>query len=1075
MLRRASADNKLDDYTDAKDIGEAYVEAVGVMTGLEIVDGMTETTIDPTATYTREQAAKIIAYMVLGKTAADSLTCTVAPFDDVAADRWSAGYISFCVEQGIIDGMTDTTFEPTGTLTGFQWAKMLLSAVGFNAKGEFTGDSWSLNTARVAHSVGLFSGDAAGADHVALQRQQAMLYAFNTLTSVGCVVYSEALGDYFYKYSNDSIGDRVTPEDTLGVSVFKLHSVEGQVVDNEGMGASATYVDSLVASEGDVKIDADTGLDLMYHAVRVWYVAGTTNTSVYVNDLATVTTTTCPFATLPTTRVTIGEKGEAYQLDVVDNSALNLGTTNVVFVADWGTMGFVDSVTKRTSVESRNNAVADTSVLTDDVMSDVTGLDYGDMVIYLLTNSTKEAATNEALYIEPVTSTVGTVESFAQDANGKFTVTLTDGTELEESVFYNPANDDTEFFRGGNVYTFVLDTHGDVIYATRDFARDLYVYTGETRNTGNYNDISSDQGTEWRFINVSTGNEYWAPVVFVDNDDSSIMNYLDAEDVARGQYYDISATANDDGDYIAELIEVGDNTYASGYEVNNWNTFVIDNDTIFVPGVSNNGQTVYYDEETVTFLVATGLGSSMTVTPYVGVQAFKDALGIADDGSISLINAAMTVSPTSTGDWNASVVFVLNENVRAESNYVFIPEDIDSSDWTFISSSVDSYIVRYSGAYMNGTAITVEFDGREVVGPQFGANSQLDRGFYTMRIRYDVNGNAIYRLVEKVDNAWNEECYYLNVTLSDTGNSSASSVTWYLQSNGFRRYAADANTLIVDTTGHGLNSFNGIDAYMDSHPDAIDLAFTVNPNTNRVNVVYVVDAGWDAQITVELTNELIEAGWIITKVSNSDDTIVYNYDIADEETSVEINDANAEALVGNDVNVVLYNAKLAGKTTYSTEYSYYVNTTTNVGYSKLNNGYIGVQVDVDGMTRGEKDNEFTIGGLVIGSVTIEAGDGRKVGSVTPNEDIVLGKEVTVKLETASGGEFTIDNATCDETSHYHWEAKLQHDGNTTDYVIDDGKLTTGNHVVEFTFVPYHIDTTYTVSDADWVHNANVVD
>ena len=141
----ASADNKLDDYTDAKDIGDAYVEAVGVMTGLEIVDGMTETTIDPTATYTREQAAKIIAYMVLGKSAADSLTCTVAPFDDVAADRWSAGYISFCVEQGIIDGMTDTTFEPTGTLTGFQWAKMLLSAVGFNANGEFTGDSWSLN------------------------------------------------------------------------------------------------------------------------------------------------------------------------------------------------------------------------------------------------------------------------------------------------------------------------------------------------------------------------------------------------------------------------------------------------------------------------------------------------------------------------------------------------------------------------------------------------------------------------------------------------------------------------------------------------------------------------------------------------------------------------------------------------------------------------------------------------------------------------------------------------------------------------------------------------------------------
>ena len=288
MLRRASADNKLDDYTDAKDIGEAYVEAVGVMTGLEIVDGMTETTIDPTATYTREQAAKIIAYMVIGKTAADSLTCTVAPFDDVAADRWFAGYISFCVEQGIIDGMTDTTFEPTGTLTGFQWAKMLLSAVGFNANGEFTGDSWSLNTSRVAHSVGLFTGDAAGADHVALQRQQAMLYAFNTLTSVGCVVYSEALGDYFYNYSHNGIGDRVTPEDTLGVSVFGLDSVEGIIYANEGTGADATrlyYVNNVANANFDVA--AGTGLDLLQHAVRVWYIDDAKNTGVYTHDLAT--------------------------------------------------------------------------------------------------------------------------------------------------------------------------------------------------------------------------------------------------------------------------------------------------------------------------------------------------------------------------------------------------------------------------------------------------------------------------------------------------------------------------------------------------------------------------------------------------------------------------------------------------------------------------------------------------------------------------------------------------------------------------------------------------------------------
>ncbi len=155
----ASADNALDNYTDADDIGDAYLEAVGVLTGLGIVDGMTDTTIVPEATYTRAQAAKIIATMVLGVDGAKTCVATTAPFDDVDANHWAAGYIAFCKEDGIIDGVTDTTFDPEGTLTGYQWAKMLLAAVGFNANNELEGASWSLNTARIGHEVGLFNGD----------------------------------------------------------------------------------------------------------------------------------------------------------------------------------------------------------------------------------------------------------------------------------------------------------------------------------------------------------------------------------------------------------------------------------------------------------------------------------------------------------------------------------------------------------------------------------------------------------------------------------------------------------------------------------------------------------------------------------------------------------------------------------------------------------------------------------------------------------------------------------------------------------------------------------------------------
>ena len=85
-------------YTDADKIGDAYVEAADVMKGIGVIEGKTDTTVDPTGNYTREQAAKVIAYMLMGKDAADKLAASAAPFTDVKADRWSAGYIAFCAD-----------------------------------------------------------------------------------------------------------------------------------------------------------------------------------------------------------------------------------------------------------------------------------------------------------------------------------------------------------------------------------------------------------------------------------------------------------------------------------------------------------------------------------------------------------------------------------------------------------------------------------------------------------------------------------------------------------------------------------------------------------------------------------------------------------------------------------------------------------------------------------------------------------------------------------------------------------------------------------------------------------------
>ena len=135
-------------YTDSSKVGATYAEAVDLLTGIGVVSGTTSTTLEPTGNYTREQAAKVITYMTLGKTAADALVTGTAPFTDVAADRWSAGYIAYCVSQDIIIGRGDGTFDPTGALTGYAWAKMLVTALGYNKAGEFTGPSWEIAVAK---------------------------------------------------------------------------------------------------------------------------------------------------------------------------------------------------------------------------------------------------------------------------------------------------------------------------------------------------------------------------------------------------------------------------------------------------------------------------------------------------------------------------------------------------------------------------------------------------------------------------------------------------------------------------------------------------------------------------------------------------------------------------------------------------------------------------------------------------------------------------------------------------------------------------------------------------------------
>ena len=173
------------DFGDSADLsGEAYEEAVNVMSEMGIIDGYSDGDFRPQGTLTRQAAAKIIACMMLGKTTAESLGTSAAPFKDVPAGSSFAGYIAFCVERGLISGYADGTFRPTGTLTGFAFLKMLLGALGYDQSIEgYTGTNWTVNVAGRAYEIGLTDGNDEFVGSKACTREEAALYAVNTLKS----------------------------------------------------------------------------------------------------------------------------------------------------------------------------------------------------------------------------------------------------------------------------------------------------------------------------------------------------------------------------------------------------------------------------------------------------------------------------------------------------------------------------------------------------------------------------------------------------------------------------------------------------------------------------------------------------------------------------------------------------------------------------------------------------------------------------------------------------------------------------------------------------------------------------
>ena len=810
----ASAYNKVEDFTDDVDkIGDAYYEAVGVLTGIGVIDGMTETAFEPQGNYTREQAAKIIAYMQLGKAKADSLKCTVAPFEDVAASRWSAGYIAYCVEQGIIDGMTETTFEPTAKLTGFQWAKMLLCAVGFGVNGEFTGSSWSVNTAKVAHTVDLFAGDLAGADHTALTREQAALYAFNVLTSVDKVAYSPNVTSYVYGIQGYETVNGIGS--TLGEDVFGLESDTGIITANEGTGAKYTTL-STDYKNGKVvaNIDADTGIDMYYHAARIWSVKGV---SVFVYDLAKVTEYNCAIdagkaaATKAGAKsATLGnENATAYELDLIDNTAYAKNSYGAVtFYYSTAELGTTTS-SGVTYLYDPSYYQANAGIKSANIWTDISKINKGTTVVYLVEGG--------QYYIYSTGATTGTIQSYS---NKTGVITLTDGTKLEPSVFNKK---DFNVQDAGKTFTFLLDSHGHYMGLTKAGVANLYFYTGEFKPTNDYNGWVGERAYDAQFINVTTGEVVELPVY-----NSFITDNLGR---AKGDFFDVGY-ADKNGVYSPEEKTEADSIYAGTYAIKPDVVFNRNTDSAIVK--DGKGTTKVVFDNPTKFIVASGDGSKVDVKTY---DSLADMMKAFTGKNVTFANTAMTVYTTSTKNAACSVVFGYLGGYTSTGRNLFLPANLDLNDWSYDKDL--GYF--YDGFYLNGAPVTV-----------YVANSQdrvVSRGFY----KFTIN-NGIWTIGKQT-----ADVYVGLGTLETAAN--------VVKLGGY--YFVDA-PVIVDLRA-GVKDEDKIDTVdelvAEFRNETFMVAYTLSDKA--IDVAYILDAGWQYKTTVSVSDDLYAAGWRLVDTNGS--------------------------------------------------------------------------------------------------------------------------------------------------------------------------------------------------------------
>jgi len=641
-----------------------YKEAVDVMNAVGVFIGDEKGNFNAKENLTREQAAKIIAYLELGSKAADALPGG-ATFTDVASTRWSAGFVGYCAQAGVVNGVGNSKFDPAGQLTALQFGKMLLVELGYDAKAAgMVGTDWAINTSKLMAKAKLMDKIDGSVNQV-LTREKAAQMTLNALkaptveyTTKGSSISVNGaeinLGASEPTYVTNTIAKQQTISDAtltnnggytieLGEKLYTKLKLSSGAMDDFGrpihIWTNDTKKIGEYAEDEDAKYTDSVKLGTIYSDLGLSKGIDDSKVTYYVNGATGSWTDDI----VKGSKVEKGGNGtllEVYYNDDAESLTVVQVNTYVGEIA----ASFKATTTKDAYVNFNAKTGSGSTYETDDSYSK------DDIVLYTYSNKAGDRGVQSMALAEKVT---GKMNGYTTEKN----VTI-DGTTYKKSAngasIANMSND------VGKDVTVYLDKYGYAAYVDASTSAEYAVLL-------NYAPAARLESARAKLLFTDGTTKKVDVKELIDGSNNTYVENFTSGDNAIGKYDIVSYTINSDDEYTltlkgdAEKVTEGAERITNGSPVmklmpsNNYN--VSDSGQLIA-----NGKTIFLiaDETgtTTTYSVYTGIANVPTVTLAGGTYDTPAAV-VSENGTVAkVVFVAKLNSKVSINDQNKDVTLI---------------------------------------------------------------------------------------------------------------------------------------------------------------------------------------------------------------------------------------------------------------------------------------------------------------------------------------------------------------------------------------------------------------------------------